>query len=232
MQVGDKIGKLEVLELRVKKRNNGVYYHLCRCDCGNKKAMKEYNIKNSKGCGCGAKEKTAGIENGQTYGKWTVIREYSRKSSKNRNWYHLCQCECGNHQHVLGGNLKMGKSNQCMKCSVESEDTLQNKIFRAYKSSAKDRGHSFDLDLTYFLKEIDKPCHYCGAKNSRTTSTYHKDESKRRHLLSNGLDRVDNNIGYTEENCVPCCTTCNSMKMCLGKDEFLTHIQKIYDFNH
>lgn len=27
-----------------------------------------------------------------------------------------------------------------------------------------------------------------------------------------GVDRVDNNQGYTEENCVSCCAMCNRMK--------------------
>jgi 5-methylcytosine-specific restriction endonuclease McrA len=28
-----------------------------------------------------------------------------------------------------------------------------------------------------------------------------------------GIDRVDNSIGYTPDNCVPCCTQCNRIKL-------------------
>ena len=40
-----------------------------------------------------------------------------------------------------------------------------------------------------------------------------------------GLDRVDNSIGYILENVVPCCVTCNSMKMAMSYNEFITHLR-------
>ena len=45
----------------------------------------------------------------------------------------------------------------------------------------------------------------------------------------NGVDRVDNERGYSLENCVPCCKFCNRMKRDLGKKEFLEHIKNIYN---
>jgi len=44
--------------------------------------------------------------------------------------------------------------------------------------------------------------------------------------------RIDNvlgdNIGYVE-NCVPCCTTCNVAKATMGKDDFLSWIERVYN---
>jgi 5-methylcytosine-specific restriction endonuclease McrA len=31
-------------------------------------------------------------------------------------------------------------------------------------------------------------------------------------FLYSGIDRKDNEKGYTEENCVPCCKRCNGIK--------------------
>ena|SRR3990167_239152 len=59
-----------------------------------------------------------------------------------------------------------------------------------------------------------KPCHYCNSKNE----TF-------------GLDRVNSSLGYLEENVVSCCATCNFMKLQMTKENFLTHIEKIYKHN-
>ena len=46
----------------------------------------------------------------------------------------------------------------------------------------------------------------------------------------NGIDRLNSKLGYFLDNCVPCCATCNTMKMSLGEKEFITHINKISNF--
>ena len=62
-------------------------------------------------------------------------------------------------------------------------------------------------------------------------------ESKSRKRLSeeilkiNGIDRIDNNIGYTNENSVPCCKTCNFAKNILSESQFYLWIKKIYEHN-
>jgi hypothetical protein len=235
IQNGDIFQNITIKESYVKRTASGDYFHLCTCKCGNEKLMRGGNLKNNKGCGCGNSEKTAGITKGQNFGGWTVIESYTSRSS-GRRWNHLCKCKCGAKIEVEGTRLKRGKSLQCRVCreryKKDGLSSAKKYIYRDYKGGAKRRGYDFNIDFDVFIKMCQEPCHYCGSKNSRKTSTSHKNISYRTHFISNGIDRVDNNIGYTEENCVPCCTTCNSMKMCLGKDEFLTHIQKIYDFNH
>ena len=44
-----------------------------------------------------------------------------------------------------------------------------------------------------------------------------------------GIDRKDNNKGYTNDNCVPCCGFCNKMKMDHSIDEFYSQIIRIYN---
>ena len=46
--------------------------------------------------------------------------------------------------------------------------------------------------------------------------------------IYNGVDRKDNNLGYTIDNCVPCCHRCNSMKSNLSYQNFIQHISNIY----
>ena len=59
-----------------------------------------------------------------------------------------------------------------------------------------------------------KPCYYCGSI-----------------IETVGVDRVDNNKGYTLDNVVPCCSKCNYMKNSNTEKEFLEHVEKIHDFN-
>jgi hypothetical protein len=88
-----------------------------------------------------------------------------------------------------------------------------------YKGSAKRRGLSFDLTLEQFRSIVSKPCHYCGG-NSKD----YDDRSK-----GNGVDRKDSSKGYEIGNCVPCCWRCNSMKTDTPYQEFLDHVEKVYN---
>lgn len=47
-----------------------------------------------------------------------------------------------------------------------------------------------------------------------------------------GIDRVENDKGYTKQNSAPCCKICNYMKRTMTKEEFLEHIEKIYKFQN
>lgn len=67
-------------------------------------------------------------------------------------------------------------------------------VYSKYKAGAKHRGKHFDLTMEEFCELYGRKCHYCGEKEAK------------------GVDRVDNDKGYTKENSVPCCTWCNYAK--------------------
>lgn len=81
--------------------------------------------------------------------------------------------------------------------------------YEVYKSSAKLRGYDFEIDFELFSSILTQDCHYCGSKSS------------------NGVDRANNDTGYTKENSLPCCKTCNLMKRDLPYNFFLAHIKTI-----
>ena len=64
-------------------------------------------------------------------------------------------------------------------------------------------------------------CHYCGKSPN-------KPHRKCETFLYNGLDRVDNSVGYIESNVVPCCYICNKMKGDLSTEVFLEHLNNIF----
>ena len=46
--------------------------------------------------------------------------------------------------------------------------------------------------------------------------------------IYNGIDRIDNNKGYTIDNIVPCCHICNQAKSSFTLQEFQDWIEKVY----
>jgi hypothetical protein len=87
--------------------------------------------------------------------------------------------------------------------------------FSIYRTRAKRKNIEFTLTLEQFKNIILQPCHYCGEYLE-----------EKEHC---GVDRVDNNLGYTLVNCVPCCRRCNRWKSALTLERFSSHVQKIYE---
>lgn len=67
---------------------------------------------------------------------------------------------------------------------------------RQYKCSARHKGLSLDLTDMEVAKLLMAPCHYCGINPDPI----------------NGIDRVDNAIGYLASNVVTACGMCNYAK--------------------
>lgn len=47
----------------------------------------------------------------------------------------------------------------------------------------------------------------------------------------NGLDRVDNKVGYTLDNVVPACKICNHAKVDMSYDEFMEWVARVASFH-
>lgn len=70
--------------------------------------------------------------------------------------------------------------------------------FDKMEKSAVDEGITLGISFKNYRKLISKPCNYCGGKLSDT---------------GYGLDRLDATKGYEWKNLVPCCTSCNTIKL-------------------
>lgn len=72
-------------------------------------------------------------------------------------------------------------------------------IKRIYSYKAFDKSKNLECDLTieWFKNNIlNKPCFYCEETIERI-----------------GCDRIDNNLGHTTTNLIPCCKLCNITRM-------------------
>lgn len=46
-----------------------------------------------------------------------------------------------------------------------------------------------------------------------------------------GVDRINNDKGYTIDNVVTCCGDCNYMKRAMSVEAFLCRVKKIHDLH-
>ena len=87
--------------------------------------------------------------------------------------------------------------------------------YSSYKKRAEQKGLAFELTIEDFDKLILENCYICGKQT---------DEDH-----TNGVDRFDNEKGYTFHNANACCGECNLMKKEIDYDVMLEQLKKIYD---
>lgn len=185
---------------------------------------------------------------GLRYGR-LVVEEYVGKDHRNKLLW-KCKCDCGNEKIVVGDNLSSGRSRSCGCLNAEFLKRKGNQyatfsdrkdaIWNVLYSELKKRHKKFSGDILSFelFKEVSsKPCAYCGTSNSRIIRDRRYDKrssTTKGGLMSdttlkiNGIDRIDSGIGYTKENCVPCCPTCNCAKNAMTQDDFKQWIRRVY----
>ena len=171
---------------------------------------------------------------GKKFYRLTVIKRSFPNSKWNRSMW-LCKCDCGTEKIINGAYLTIGhtKSCGCLKLDRAKSgairrlpyglSSMRQKIV-SYKKIAKIRGHEYKLTDEQFKKITQQDCHYCGAKPSNVN---HPEWGNGEYTYS-GMDRVDNNKGYTEDNVVPCCKICNMAKNNLTLKEFQDWIKRVY----
>lgn len=103
-------------------------------------------------------------------------------------------CDENFSRHHRGKNHK-GVCKDCMnKRSAERGKIPRNRaVVRlcGYRKHDKARGRECSITLEDLLSLSPRPCTYCGV------------------IGDSGADRIDNSIGHTIDNVVPCCTDCN-----------------------
>lgn len=176
---------------------------------------------------------------GRRFGNLEVIGDggYYLSSSNRKVFMLLCRCDCGNEKKIIVDAIAKGRSKSCG-CYYSRYNSEENKnglvaariAYYAYQKGARDRGIEFDITFEFFVDITAKNCQYCG---SEPNTLWRRKRSKKPDIgnrIMNGIDRVDSNSGYVVENCVPCCKDYNVAKMAMTKDQFFSHVKKIYEF--
>lgn len=204
---GQSVGEWKILYRDDSKPKNSSYW-VCQCSCGAIRSIRSYRLRSGKIAPCTCKNR---------YFVGQIINGRRLLSYKKGSGFWTYQCLSCGFTSKIGGPESFNK-HQCA-CKLRVDDAT--KIHVMYKCASKARKIKFDLDVDWFRQNIHRPCVYCGLSD---TNTYNY---KGRQIKYNGVDRVDSKIGYTASNVVPCCITCNKMKLSLSVPEFEEHILRI-----
>ena len=230
---GQKFGFLTALNPIISnKKTNGRSYR-CICDCGKEVIRKVSALRaggNRQSCGCKYSfyyEKEFDLT-GQKFGFLLIKKRMgSHKSSK--SVLYLCECDCGNKIEITSKALQRRKTISCG-CkgnpgkALPGDQGIFNKLVSNYKSNAKKRQLPFALTNQQCRLLFSDNCFYCNiAPNKIFTHKKYKGE-----FIYNGIDRLNNSVGYIFDNVVSCCMMCNYKKRETDVSPFLEWIEKVY----
>ncbi len=89
---------------------------------------------------------------------------------------------------------------------------------QTYSYSASKKEYEFNLTPNDFDQITRDNCYLCGIT---TESPFNR----------NGVDRIDNSIGYEINNCLACCAGCNYMKSSYTLEDFVSKLLDIHNNN-
>jgi hypothetical protein len=229
--IGNKFNKLTLVEILGKNKHGTVVR--CLCDCGNTTDVLFQTISHGRvmSCGCikrinnSSKNKTINlVYPGSKFGHLTVL-SYD-KHDKYGGQMVKCKCDCGTINIVKAYSL-IKQTRPIVSCGCippqwrESLDPWKAEYNRYKIQCADKRKLSWEISQSDFEDLVKSPCIYCGTEKSVKLRSGNK--------MRNGIDRIDNTIGYLKSNCAPCCSMCNKIKLNYSIEEFKIQIKKIYN---
>ncbi len=177
------------------------------------------------------------------FGLLTVTGRARPGDKRSPGVYWLCSCECGAAKVVLGTLLRKGATRSCG-CMVAAAGRASRKppgfsgltkLFNSYRDAAANRKLEFSLSRADFEALTSSNCWYCGQSPSSlsTAANTVTAEGKRHSTYEyNGIDRRNNALGYTSDNCVSACERCNRAKYTFSEESFLQWVDRIYSKRH
>lgn len=201
---GEKFGRLTVIKrVENRKQNNGrsVVQWLCRCDCGNEVKVTGDGLKNgTQSCGC--IRRTAIDLTGQRFGFLVVLNQTEDYISPHGVLSHqwLCQCDCGNKVIVTASNLKKKKSGTKSCGCMHHPKTHGLTDSRIYKTWTNMKQRCNNPNHKAYKNYGGRGIKVCDEWNN-SSETFFKWAFENGYDDNLELDRIDNNLGYSPDNC-------------------------------
>lgn len=203
----------------------------CVCDCGTRCVVDSTKLRtgHTQSCGCYQRDRahTASIKvipAGTRYGRLTVVEQDGDCCR--------CECECGTLVRVETKKLRNGHTQSCGCLRADnalviaqakvlpSGVTAFNALYAQYRAQSNVRQIEFKLTPEEFKDITSRSCHYCGAPPSQTK----RSPGAVGGYTYNGIDRIDNAVGYLCENSVAACWQCNCAKGTRSMADFLAWV--------
>lgn len=129
--------------------------------------------------------------NKESYRKYkeTNIRASAAYNKRNPD-----KVKAWNHTSYLRHKEKILKQTK----KYQQNNTSYSYRFSRGRSSAKERGLSWEINLNQYMYLIKQGCDYC--------------HNSLEHVTGYSLDRLNNSLGYSLDNLVACCGDCNAIR--------------------
>jgi hypothetical protein len=222
---GKRFGLLKAIDA---ESVTGKRFWRCECDCGNIALYQTFQLTSGQVKSCGCLKRINLI--GQRFGKLVVIDHFEIESGNGRKGA-ICKCDCGKVFHVNSASkLKSSGPRSCgcakrkMPRRTKFGESLRKRVITQYRFNAKNRGLSFELTESEIINLFKQRCHYCGIQPSKTITR----DGLYGEFTYNGIDRLNNDIGYTVDNCVTCCSKCNYIKGKMSDIELTDWIRRVH----
>lgn len=170
---------------------------------------------------------------GKRVGFIEVVGLGGERSTRGNEFVWTCRCSCG--KEFLAGTSRLRRGAKSCGCRGDSarfrrrfslEELAQRRSFGQARKAAETRSLLWEISFDRWKELIAKPCEYCGILGGNTWRITRQGEE---FLFPyNGLDRVDNSVGYKESNVVPACAKCNRKKLTDTKEEFLDWSRSVF----
>lgn len=210
---GKKFGRFTVIK-REKNNSHGQAMWECECECGKRKVVAGYNLRNgnSQSCGCLKNELIAekGKQNAvdltnKRFGKLVAIEPTEKRSNTHIVW--KLKCDCGNIHYACTSDLRKGHVQSCgceksigeLKISqllVEYNIPFERqKTFDSCRKEDTNRPLFFDFFVnSQYLIEFDGIQHFESGSNWNTQERFERqkeyDEIKNKWCKENDIPLI------------------------------------------
>lgn len=138
---------------------------------------------------------------GKRFGRLVVLRRAvdweSKYSRKRARW--MCLCDCGNEKQVIGDSLKSGHTRSCGCTQREIVSSHGNSYSLTYSSWKSIKQRCYNQNSPSAHNYLGRGIEMCERWRD-SFETFLQDMGER-PSLKHSIDRIDNNKGYTPENC-------------------------------
>lgn len=213
----------------IRRWNQWKRYVDAKCECWKQKKILLSHLKNWEisSCWCIRFKKWLPII-WKRYWRLVIREILNNPNTKNKKA--IVDCDCWNRKEVIL-SLICSRNNPSCWCMIwknqEKDGSWYHTIYLTIKKNAERRKIPFTLDEELFISMIKSNCFYCDSWPSNKNT-----RGKHRQIVTlyNWIDRVSSSEWYIEGNVVPCCKRCNYAKAEMSVDEFIKHINKIYQW--
>jgi len=131
-----------------------------------------------------------------------------------------CNKELSTDQFWKNRAQRDGLQYRCKICQYKGEKESRKRRpihmrVKLTRNQAKSRGYDWEITEKFAAELVQDNCSYCGSSPDPL----------------NGIDRIDNTIGYEESNVVSCCRRCNRAKDVMTVDDFVSWATRVAEFN-